>query len=93
MNRFAQIDGVLVTAVLEAATAPAVLPDGRSFVDITDRPSVRGGDTYDVGTDTFTASAVEARAVFPQPADVKMDAILAELKALRRGKESDDAGG
>ena len=40
MARFAQIDNDVVTGILVATTAPTVLPEGRTFVDITDQPDV-----------------------------------------------------
>lgn len=45
---FAQIDGVIVTGILQAAAMPTVLPAGRAFVDITALPDKNIlGWTYD----------------------------------------------
>jgi hypothetical protein len=54
MKRFAQIDAGIVAGIMWADRAPAVVPDGRTFVDITDRGDIRTLDHYDVETDTFT---------------------------------------
>lgn len=54
---FAQIDGGVVTALLESASAPTVLPPGRSFVIAPD--GVACGDNYN-GV-TFTRPKTPAR--------------------------------
>jgi hypothetical protein len=38
MPRFAQIDLVIVTGLLDASAMPSVVPPGRTFVDVTSLP-------------------------------------------------------
>lgn len=49
MKRFAQVDGGVVTGILQTTEAP-VAPQGRTFVDITDQPNVREQDTFSNGS-------------------------------------------
>jgi hypothetical protein len=53
MNRIAQILGGMVRGIWHGAGMPEP-PAGWTFVDVTDRPAAKVGDTYDAVTDTFT---------------------------------------
>jgi hypothetical protein len=54
MARFAVVDDGVVVGVLAAPTAPVLdIPPNRVFVDITDGPDVRGGESYDPKTGVF----------------------------------------
>lgn len=48
MPRYAVIDNGVVRGVLSASTPPTIdIPPGRSFVDITEQPDIKGGELYD----------------------------------------------
>lgn len=88
MPLFAQVDHGLVTGTLSADHAPSedTWPDGRIFVDISDRPLRPALQPYDPVTDTFgTPPAIASPAVVPTPIDETLQQILARLDQLQKG--------
>jgi hypothetical protein len=77
MAYFAQLDGMTVTGILEAAEAPTVLPPGRTFMAL--EAPVPHFSTYDAQTKTFTPPVVVATADPVTNAD-----LLAEIQKLTK---------
>lgn len=70
MPRFAQIDSGIVTGIVVADTPPTIhIPAGRTYVDISDLPTIRGGESYDsehgvfgpIPTNTWPSLTLEDR--------------------------------
>lgn len=56
MPRYAVIDRGVVVGVLGASTPPTTdIPIGRLFVDVTELPEIRGGESYDATSGTFVS--------------------------------------
>jgi len=77
MPRYAQIDNGIVTGTIESLEPPSRVPPGRSFVEITEQPTVRGGESYDARTGVFTPPPPKA------PGTSKLDQILSDLGAIK----------
>lgn len=96
MRRFAQLDANVVTGILIAARAPDVLPEGRTFVDVTDVNLPAIGSTYDEGTKVFTPPAAPTRIKMLSKADVigqLLPATWAELNKFQPTALGIHAGG
>lgn len=90
MKTFAQLDAGVVHGMLQAVAAPAVVPVGRSFVDVTDRV-VNMFDLYDAATNTFWAPA--AAPDYGETVDVRTFLLrftAAERKAARNLAKTDE---
>lgn len=88
MKTFAQLDAGVVHGMLQAVAAPAVVPVGRSFVDVTDRV-VNMFDLYDAATDTFTPPSQPNYGNTVSPRDFLLLFTLAERKAIRAAARTD----
>lgn len=78
MPRYAVIENGVVVGVLSAPTPPTIdIPQGQRFVDITEQPDIRGGESYD-GV-MFTAAPTP-----PSNIEVRLAKAEADIRTLQQ---------